>query len=231
MLFLVLQKGDFIITLLLVNFLALDVSLFDGFDFRLELNYFVFLFCLLGLEVSNLFLKSSFAVLSLQLLPHGEGHTALVQGLVGGDGHLDLVAHSEQQKSALGFTQGNLADDLVEALGEELLSDGADSALTGLALHEFLVEHFSEFGHINSGRAGMTDVLDVVFAVFNPLSRGQDGVEDVFLFGFALHGGQGSLPLGSYRRRLSYSFKFELQPTLVAPQTRVKAKTYIQMTS
>ena len=75
-----------------------------------------------------------------------------------------------------------------------------------------------DLGNINSGRAGVTDVLDVVFAVFYPLSGRQDGVQDVFLFGLALHWGQGSLPLGSYRRRLSYSFKFELQPKLVAQQ-------------
>jgi len=167
----------------------------------------------------------------LQLLPHGESHTALVEGLVSGDGHLDLVAHSEQEKSTFWFTQGNLADDLVEALGEELFSHGANSAFTRLALHQFLVKHFSELGNINSGRAGMTDVLDVMFAVFNPLSGWQNGVQDVFLFGLALHWGQSSLPLGSYRRRLSYSFKFELQPILVAPQTCIKAKTYIQMIS
>ena len=41
----------------------------------------------------------------------------------------------------------------------------------------------------------MRDVLDVVLAVLNPLSRGQNGVEDVLLVGFVFHWGQCSLLL------------------------------------
>ena len=41
----------------------------------------------------------------------------------------------------------------------------------------------------------MRDVLDVVLAVLNPLSRGQNGVEDVLLVGFVFHRRQCSLLL------------------------------------
>jgi hypothetical protein len=66
-------------------------------------------------------------MLGLQLLAHGESHRGLVQGLIGRDGHLNLITDSQQEKAALGLVEGNLADDLIEALGEELLTNGANA--------------------------------------------------------------------------------------------------------
>ena len=84
----------------------------------------------------------------------------LVKGLIGSDGHLNLVTDSEEEKSTLWQIQSDLTNDLVEALGEELLTNGANATLSGLALHELLVEHFSESSHIDSRSWLVAHILD-----------------------------------------------------------------------
>ena len=57
---------------------------------------------------------SAFLKLRLQRLPHPEGDRRLVERLVRGDRHADLVAHAQQQQPALGAVDGDLADQLIE---------------------------------------------------------------------------------------------------------------------
>lgn len=47
--------------------------------------------------------------------------------------HLDLVADSNEEETTFGAVNSDLSDELVEALGEKLLSDGADASLPGLS--------------------------------------------------------------------------------------------------
>ena len=86
----------------------------------------------------------------------------LVKGLVGGNGHHDFITDTEEEKTSLGQVKSNLTDDLIKALGEELLTDGANATLSSLTFHKLLVEHFSESGHIDSGGGLVANVLDEV---------------------------------------------------------------------
>ena len=52
----------------------------------------------------------------------------VVWHLVRFDRHFHFVAHLQQQKSALGAVKSDLANELIEALTIELLSNGADSS-------------------------------------------------------------------------------------------------------
>jgi hypothetical protein len=65
-----------------------------------------------------------------------------------------------------------------------------------LSLHQLLVEEFPQTSDVHSGRILVAHILDVVLACFNPLSRGQDRVQDVLRARLRLHRRQLSLLLG-----------------------------------
>jgi len=167
---LVFQELELFLTLLVFNFFAFGIALLNSLDLGFEFDDLVLLLGLSGLEVGDSLLEIGFTVLSLELLAHGEGDGTLVESLVGGDSHLDFISDSQEEDTTLGLSQSNLTDNLIEALGEELFSDGADTALTGLTLHQFLIESLSETRNINSGGLLVRNIFDEVLAVFNPLS-------------------------------------------------------------
>ena len=144
-------------------------------------------------------------MLCLQLLAHGEGHRGLVEGLVSGDRHLNLVSDSQQEQAALGLAQRHLSDDLVEALTKELLAHGADSGLAGLALHNLLVQVLTQTSHVNTRGLLVANILDEVLAIFDPLAGWQDRIQDIVAAGLgSLEWGKGSL-LGYSIKRLGKS--------------------------
>ena len=64
--------------------------------------------------------------------------------LVGRQRHLKLAAQSQQQQAALGAGYGDLADDLLEALPIEFLTDGTDAHFMSL------MQPMQVFGEIGS---------------------------------------------------------------------------------
>jgi hypothetical protein len=126
----------------------------------------------------------------LELFSHGEGDRGLVEGLVSSDGHFDFITDSQEEQTSLWLRKGYLSDNFVEALWEKFFSNWADTALSSLSFHKFLIEHFSQSGNIHSGSWLMTNILDKMFARFNPLSWWQDGIKDILTRWFGIHWGQ-----------------------------------------
>ena len=105
---------------------------------------------LLSLKLLNFALKVGLAMLSLELLSHCESHRALIEGLVCGNGHLDLITDSQEEEATLGLIECHLSDYLIKALREKLLADGADATLASLTLHKLLIELLTEACNINT---------------------------------------------------------------------------------
>lgn len=99
----------------------------------------------------------------------------LIECLVGGNGHHDFVADTQEQEPTLWQIKRHLADDLVEALREKLFADGANPTLSRLALHQLLVEHLAKTSDIDSRGGLVTHVLDPVLAYFKSRERLQNG--------------------------------------------------------
>jgi len=185
----------------LFNFLSLTVSLLNSFNLWLKFNYFVFQLCLFGFKFFNFLLKISLSMFSLKLLAHSECNWALVQCLICSNSHFNFVAHSEKKKTTLRLVESHLSNDLIETLGEKLLSYRAYTGLTGLTLHKFLIEHFSQTRYINSSCFLMRNILNVVLASLNPLSGRKDGIQNVFSWGLWLHRWKLCLLFWSYKER------------------------------
>ena len=84
--------------------------------------------------------------------------------MVGRDVRIDVSLDAQEEKAALRHEQCDLSDDLLKALLEELFTDGADPTLTGLPLHQFLVELLSQAGHVDTVGSLSARLLHPVFS-------------------------------------------------------------------
>ena len=171
---------DFVFPLFTLYSFPLHDFLFKGLLFGEELNFFplklsvefaVFLFFLFE------FVHSFFG---LELFLHAEIDRRLIEGLVGCKGHFVLVSNSHEEQAAFWAIDGDLADDFVEGLAEELLTDGTDSLLPGLAIVEFVVEGLLQAHDFVSGALLVRDVLHKELAFLaDPVSRRNHVIEDI----------------------------------------------------
>ena len=139
----------------------------------------------------------SLLLFGLKGFPHPEGDAGLVEGLIGLDGHPDLIPDSHywknekffiekvtKQKASLGTVDGDLPDQLIEALGVELLSLGADSGLPGLSSLQLVLKGGPELDDFGLGGGGALDRLDPEFLFLHGVLSGrQNGVENVLRLG------------------------------------------------
>ena len=124
---LVLQKIDLIVSLFILHLLSFLVPLLNRIDLALQLNHLIVQLILSTIQIINSLFQISFSLLSLKLFPHAKCDSRLVQSLIRGNGHLNLIPHSEQQQSSLRQVDSHLSNDLIKALREQLFSDRTNS--------------------------------------------------------------------------------------------------------
>ena len=93
----------------------------------------------------------------------------MIEGLVGLNVRVDVALDTQEKETAFRHVESNLTDDLLKTLLEELLTHRADTLFTSLPLHKFLVKHFSQTGHINSGGWLWASLLHPVLTWFDRL--------------------------------------------------------------
>lgn len=65
------------------------------------------------LVFAHLVFHVSFALFCLQCLAHAESYTALVQRLIGSNGHTDLIPNTQQQQPSFSTVNGHLSDEFI----------------------------------------------------------------------------------------------------------------------
>lgn len=85
----------------------------------------------------------------------------------------------QEEQPPLGAVDGDLPDELIEALRIQLLPDGADARLARLPLLQLLVELLLEVDHVQARGRRARNVLHPQLPALRPLAGGKDGVQDV----------------------------------------------------
>lgn len=91
-----------------------------------------------------------------------------------------LVADPDQQEPSLATVDGDLPDELIEALLKQLLAYGADSDFACLPLRQSLIELLLELDDLGAGGGGGEDGLDPELPILHGELLGrEDLAEDV----------------------------------------------------
>ena len=178
----------------------------------------------------------------------------VVQCQVGLDVAVDVPLDSEEKETSLWHIEGDLADNLLEALLEQFLSHGANAALTGLTLHQLLIQHFSQTGYVDSAGRLWACFLHPLLAYkqlksptrrcqansnrssvmekcccscltsLNPLPGRDDCIENLIGLGLALHWGQGSWASRSCHTKQKSATEYHTLSALLTTQKWSKGK-------
>ena len=116
----------------------------------------------------------SSALFSLESFAHAIGYGAFIEGLVGLNGHFNLISDSDEKESSFGALNSDLTDQLIEALGVQFFTNRADSGFPGLSALDVLVQFILQIDNVDLGSGSGRDVTHPQLALFGVLTRWQD---------------------------------------------------------
>lgn len=200
---LVFQELELVFALSLLLFPAKSILRFNILLACLQFSNLVFVLRTFNLQFFHCLDQLRHTMLGLKLFTHGEVNWSVVEGLVSANSIAALVANTEQKESTLWLSKSYLTNDLIEALGEKILSNWANTGLTGLSLFEAGVKSFSQTRNIDSSGLFVGDILNIVFFIFEPLTWWENGINNVLSVWFSLQRWQStSFTLGAYGQLL-----------------------------
>lgn len=125
---------------LLIPLSILFVSLDDVDNFLVKACNFIFkLFAGLS-ELGDISLHLILFLFRHQCFSHTVRDGGLIQGLISLDSHFDFIPNTDEQEASLSTIDGDLTDQLIEALGIKLFSNGADTGFPSLPGLNFLIK-------------------------------------------------------------------------------------------
>lgn len=124
-------------------------------------------------------------------LPVSKNETALVEGLVCGEGHFQIVPNSHKEDSSFWEIDCGLSDDLVEELIVELFSNGANATFPCLFFYEFSLESFLQSLELTSAGFSPADIEAVKLALCFKYIGFEHFIEQVGILGIERGGFDG----------------------------------------
>ena len=177
----IVEVVDLVIVGLLLALGQLGVLAHDLLDLLLKRLDVLVVLLAGSFQVADVLLHLILALLGHEGLAHAVSNGTLVERLIGLDGHLDFVTDTHQEEAALSAVDSDLADQLVEALAEELLTEGADARLAGHRALQRLVELVLQIDNVDLRGGLRRDVTHPEGALIGEFSRRQDRVEVVLI--------------------------------------------------
>ena len=127
---LILQEVDLFCPLLVFRQLFIFYLFLKDFLPLLEFLWPFFKRLLPLFQLFYLYFQLRSALFRLELLPHRESNRTFVQSFVCFDGHIELILHPHEQDSSFWTVDCSLADNLVETLLVQLLSNRTDPGIS-----------------------------------------------------------------------------------------------------
>ena len=93
--------------------------------------------------------------------------------------HSDLIADADQQVPPLSTVQRDLSNDFVEALGVDLFTDGADTAVASALRGQVFVQVVREVRNVEGRRRGGGHIADPELPTILDFLRRQDLIQVV----------------------------------------------------
>lgn len=134
------QLRDFFVVRVRLGLALVHVCRGDLDDLLIQTGRLIFKVFAVLAQLCDILMHLCLVLLGGQSFPCSVGDAGLVETLISLDVHAHFIANTNEQEAALSAFDGDLTDELVEALRVKFLTNGADTAEASRSLLEGLLK-------------------------------------------------------------------------------------------